>query len=76
MARTLGAKNKVPQLAKENIAAVFVRLGGTAQMAKWAKENQTEFYKIYARLLPVQVGGDPGSPIIVEVVKLANQAAG
>lgn len=76
MARTLGAKNKVPQLAKENIAAVFVRLGGTAQMAKWAEENQTEFYKIYARLLPVQVGGDPSSPIIVEVVKLANQAAG
>jgi len=27
--------------AKENIAAVFTRLGGTAEMAKWAKANQT-----------------------------------
>lgn len=60
MARPLGAKNKIPQAAKENIAAVFVRLGGTAAMAKWANENQTEFYKIYARLLPVEGPGDKG----------------
>lgn len=26
-------------------------------MAKWAKENQTEFYKIYARLIPTEVSG-------------------
>lgn len=61
MARTLGAKNKIPQAAKENIAAVFVRLGGTAQMAKWAQENQTEFYKIYARMLPIEGPGDNGA---------------
>ena len=24
-------------------------------MADWARENQTEFYKLYARLLPIQV---------------------
>jgi hypothetical protein len=27
-------------------------------MAEWARENQTEFYKLYARLIPVQVAGD------------------
>lgn len=71
MARTLGAKNKIPQAAKENIAAVFVRLGGTAQMAQWAKNNQTEFYKLYSRLIPVEqrVGGsDDAPPIQGEVI--------
>lgn len=56
--RPLGAKNKISGAAKENIAAVFVRLGGTAEMARWAKENQTEFYRLYARLIPVEHAGD------------------
>jgi len=58
--RTLGAKNKIPQSAKENIQAVFVRLGGTAAMADWARENPTEFYRIYSKLLPLQVAGENG----------------
>lgn len=63
MARTKGAKNKLSGTAKENIAAVFVRLGSTAAMAKWAQENQTEFYKLYGRLIPVEqhVSGSIGN---------------
>lgn len=52
-----GSPNKVGATAKENILAVFTRIGGTAGMAKWAKDNQTEFYKLYARLIPVEVDG-------------------
>ena len=63
-----GSPNKLSGLAKDNIAAVFNRLGGTANMAKWAEENQTDFYKIYARLLPVQVTGEGGAPIRFELV--------
>lgn len=57
MARTRGSKNKISGIAKDNISAVFVRLGGSANMARWAKENETEFYKIYSRLLPHEVSG-------------------
>ena len=60
MSRPVGSKNKISSQAKDNIQAVFVRLGGTAAMAKWAKNNQSEFYKIYARLLPVEGPGDNG----------------
>lgn len=74
MARTVGAKNKLPQAAKENIAAVFVRLGGTAEMAEWAKENKTEFYKIYARLLPHEVTGEGGGSIKVEASWLTGRS--
>lgn len=44
--------------AKENLIAVFTRLGGTAQMAKWAKLNQSDFYRLYAKLVPQQVDLD------------------
>jgi len=53
--RVKGTKNKVTANVKENILCVFTRLGGTAAMADWAKENQTEFYKFYARLAPREV---------------------
>jgi hypothetical protein len=53
--RTAGTPNVMSMSVKENILAVFNRLDGTAGMARWARENQTEFYKLYAKLLPIQV---------------------
>src|SRR6516225_8814880 len=52
MPRPKGVPNKIGAQAKENIVAVFTRLGGTAAMAEWARNNQTEFYRLYARLIP------------------------
>jgi hypothetical protein len=52
MPRPKGAPNKIGAQAKENIVAVFTRLGGTAAMAAWARRNQTELYRLYARLIP------------------------
>ena len=66
--RVAGTPHKVTALAKDNIISVFTRLGGTAAMAKWAEANETEFYRIYARLLPTEVTGDGGGPIKFEVV--------
>ena len=61
--RAAGTPNKVSAQAKDNILEVFVKLGGVAEMAKWAKDNKTIFYsRIYARLLPkdVTLGADAG----------------
>lgn len=65
--RPKGVPNKVSGNAKENIQAVFLRLGGTSRMAEWAEENPTDFYKIYARLIPtdVKLSGDAENPITV-----------
>ena len=52
MPRPRGVPNKIGAQAKENIVAVFTRLGGTAAMADWARNNQAEFYRLYARLIP------------------------
>jgi len=70
--RTVGTPNKVTGAVKENFMAVFVRLGGTAAMAEWAGENKTEFYKLYARLIPadVKLSGDPDSPLqVIQTVR-------
>jgi hypothetical protein len=72
--RPKGAKNILSGSAKENIVAVFTRLGGTVAMCEWAKANQTEFYKIYGRLLPIEAnlsGADGGPLQIVAVWKSA-----
>ena len=62
-----GILNKTTSTAKENIIAVFNRLNGTAAMADWARENRTEFYKLYARLIPVEnhLSAPSGGPIAI-----------
>jgi hypothetical protein len=38
--------------AKEQLAEAFARMGGVAGMVRWAKKNPTEFYRLWARLVP------------------------
>jgi len=65
--RKKGVPNKLNSMAKDNIAAVFIRLGGTAAMAEWAAKNRTEFYRLYSKLIPVALGGPDGKDIPVGV---------
>lgn len=66
-----GKPIKATVSSKENIMAVFTRLGGTAAMAEWARANQTEFYRIYARLIPTEVTGAGGGPLTVEIIRFS-----
>ena len=61
--RPKGVPNKVSRIAKEAIADVFEELGGVPAMVIWASENQTAFYNMYSKLLPVQLSGEGGGPI-------------
>lgn len=56
--RPQGSKNIVSGTAKENVIAVFNRLEGTAGMARWAKANPSDFYRLYAKLVPQQIDMD------------------
>lgn len=53
--RHKGTPNKTTAAAKEAIALAFDGIGGVPELVEWAKENRTEFYKLYARLIPVDV---------------------
>jgi hypothetical protein len=52
--RQKGQLNKVTRTVKENVIACFDRIGGLEAMAAWAQENQTEFFRLYGRLLPIE----------------------
>lgn len=59
--RKKGEPNKLTKSAREAFALAFDALGGAEQLALWAAANPTEFYRLYARLIPVEhVGGGEG----------------
>lgn len=67
--RQRGTTNKLTKSAREAFALAFEQSGGYAQLTAWAKENRTEFYKLYARLIPVEHVGAGGDGPIATVVK-------
>jgi hypothetical protein len=50
--RPKGSPNKIGAGVKSNVIGVFEKIGGRDAMAEWAKANLTEFYRLYARLIP------------------------
>ena len=58
--RAKGTPNKSSGTVRESILNVYAKIGGDEAFAKWANSNPQEYYKIYARVLPVEHGA-PGS---------------
>ena len=58
--RPKGVPNKVTQNAREAFEMAFQGLGGYGALLAWAYNNQTEFFKLYARLIPVAMAGPEG----------------
>lgn len=44
--------------AKEAFSLAFDALGGPDNLARWARENETEFYRLYSRLIPIDLKAD------------------
>ena len=49
-----GIPNKIGAAVKSNVIAVFNKIGGRDKMCAWAEDNLTEFYRLYARLIPTE----------------------
>lgn len=62
--RPKGVPNKVTTVAKEAFALAFEGLGGVPKLIEWAKANPSEFFKLYARLIPVQHTGTVGTFVV------------
>lgn len=67
--RPKGVPNKQTIAVKDAIAAAAEGLGGTNRLIEWAKEdpaNERAFWAtIYPKLLPLQVTGEGGGPLLV-----------
>lgn len=73
--RPVGAVNKSTRAVKEALQEAFEGLGGVPSLIAWAKEEPTEFYKLWTKLLPAevkaevtQVGDSPVGKIQIEVI--------
>lgn len=53
--RAKGTPNKTTATVKIALQDAFNHLGGVSSLVKWAKEEPTEFYKLWAKLLPEQL---------------------
>lgn len=67
--RQKGTPNKTTKNAREAFQMAFDGLGGYSRLQAWALENQTDFYKLYARLIPVEHVGEGGEGPIATIVK-------
>lgn len=68
--RVKGVPNKTTVAAKEALALAFEGVGGVPALIDWARANQTEFYKLWSKLLPIkaELGGPDGERLRIEVV--------
>ena len=53
--RKKGSINKTTASVKEALREAFDLLGGVESLIKWGKQNQTEFYKLWGRMLPQEI---------------------
>lgn len=69
--RPKGLQNKTTIAAKDAIAQAADELGGAKRLVAWAKEdklNERVFWgSIYPKLLPLQVTGAGGGPVMFAV---------
>lgn len=68
--RLKGTPNKVNGGVKAALTEAFERLGGVSGFVEWGKTEPSEFYKLWAKLIPTEVKIDPESnKLVVEIVQ-------
>lgn len=63
--RQRGTPNKITRAFREAVLVAYDAIGGDQAFSTWARENQTEFYRIAARLIPLQVAHSSEVPRLV-----------
>ena len=63
--RKAGTPNKLTASFREAVLLTYEGVGGHAAFMKWARENQTEFYRIAARLIPTEMGAKDEKVIVI-----------
>jgi hypothetical protein len=53
--REKGTPNKTTAAVKEMLIAAFDDMGGLDALTDWGRENRTQFYQLWAKLLPQEI---------------------
>jgi hypothetical protein len=77
--RQKGVPNKSTRAVKDALQAVYADLqesakdkgdnakGDNGHLFAWAEGNPTEFYKLWAKMLPTEISGPDGGPIAAQL---------
>ena len=65
LARELGVLGEV----KASLVQAFEDIGGGAAFAEWGKANRTEFYQLWAKLLPTELKNADGETFKLKIVE-------
>lgn len=65
--RQKGTPNKATAQVKEALNAAFDGIGGVPQLTTWAREQPTEFYKLWAKMLPQEIKADVEADVTARV---------
>lgn len=65
--RVKGVPNKLTANAREAFQHAFNAIGGPESLAVWAAANPTEFYKLFARLIPNEISGPNGAAVPLNI---------
>ena len=72
--RPVGSVNKIQQLARENLTALFEMNGGVQGMFKWLQKNERNEYAfyvyIYPKILGVQGVQKPQGPVVANITNV------
>jgi hypothetical protein len=77
--RKKGSVNQSTVAIREAVLSVFADLqaqagGENNHFLGWALDNSTDFYKLASKLLPLQVTGNEGGPIVTRIELVAPTA--
>lgn len=67
--RPKGGLNKTTKAVKEALVEAFEKMGGVPHFVKWGKDNPTEFYKLWAKMLPTEIKTPDGKPLQLQIVE-------
>ena len=73
--RKKGVPNKMTRELKEMILDALTEVGGVEYLKKRAKDTPNAFLTLIGKVLPLQVTGEGGGPVTVEIVRFAGKAA-
>jgi hypothetical protein len=66
--RKIGTPNKTTRSIREAFVEAFDELGGAPALARWGRENPNLFYPLASKLIPTEITGANGSPLVGVVV--------
>lgn len=63
--RQKGTPNHITTSIKQAFQEAFEKMGGAAALVAWGVNNQTEFYKLASKLIPIDVKADVKADVTV-----------